>query len=73
MNWENGELNTPQLRIQVTKNHIYYKGVWVMHVREFNWSCKQIEVNATATEEDAQVAAIKQVRAHLLNMINSLP
>lgn len=28
MNWNNGTLQTPHLRIQITKGHIDAKGIW---------------------------------------------
>lgn len=72
MNWNNGTLKTPELRIQITNSHIHAKGIWVMHVREFNWNTKAIGVPNEATEEQAQIAAVEKVRAHLEKMIESL-
>jgi len=72
MNWNKGTLQTPHLRIQITNSHIHAKGIWVMHVREFNWNTKQIGVPNEATEEEAQIAAVENVREHLKRMIESL-
>jgi len=72
MNWNNGTLKTPELRIQITNSHVHAKGIWVMHVREFNWNTKAIGVPDDATEEEAQIAAVEKVREHLTRMIESL-
>lgn len=72
MNWNNGTLQTSQLRIHITKSHIYAKGIWVMHVREFDWNTKHIGVPNEATEEEAQIAAVKLVRQHVNDMLTSL-
>jgi hypothetical protein len=72
MNWNNGTLQTPHLRIQVTNSHIHAKGIWVMHVREFNWNTEQIGVPNEATEEEAQIAAVELVRQYLNDMLTSL-
>lgn len=72
MNWNNGTLQTPHLRIQITKSHILAKGIWVMHVREFNWNTKQIGIPNESTEEEAKIAAVKLVRQHVKDMLSSL-
>lgn len=72
MNWNNRTLQTPQLRIQITNSHIHAKGIWVMHVREFNWNTKKIGVPNDATEEEAKIAAVELVRQYLNDMLTSL-
>ena len=72
MNWKNGTLQTPQLRIQITNSHIDARGIWCMHVREFNWHTKKIGVPNEATEEEAQIAAVELVRKYVNDMLNSL-
>ena len=72
MEWNNRTLKTADLRIQITNSHIYAKGTWVMHVREFNWNIKAIGVPDQATEQEAQSAAVQLVREHLENMLDSL-
>ena len=72
MNWNNGTLQTQQLRIQITNSHIHAKGIWVMHVREFNWNTKHIGVPNEATEEEAQIAAVELVRQYVNDMLTSL-
>jgi hypothetical protein len=73
MNWNNGTLKTTELVICITNKHITKKGIWVMHVRELNWDTRAIiGVSNNATEEDAQIAAIENVRKHLKRMIDSL-
>jgi len=72
MNWKNGETENALVRIQVTNQHIYAKGKWVMHVRELDWSVKDIGIPDSATEEEAQIAAVEKVKEHLIKMIESL-
>ena len=72
MNWKKGELENSFVRIQVTNQYIYAKGKWVMHVRELNWSVKHIGIPDSATEEEAQIAAVEKVKEHLSKMIESL-
>lgn len=72
MNWNNRTLQTPELRIQITNSHIYAKGIWVMHVRELNWNTRAIGVDENATEEEAQIAAVENVKEHLKRMMDSL-
>jgi flagellar biosynthesis regulator FlaF len=72
MNWNNRTLKTPELRIQITNSHIHAKGIWVMHVREFGWNTRAIGVLDNATEQEAQIAAIENVREHLKRIIESL-
>ena len=72
MNWNNGTLQTPQLRIQITNSHIHAKGIWVMHVREFNWNTKEIGVPKESTEEEAQIAGVALVRQYVNDMLDSL-
>lgn len=72
MEWNNGTLQTSHLRIQITNSHIYAKGIWVMHVREFNWNTKQIGVPNEATEEEAQIAAVELVKQYINDILTSL-
>jgi hypothetical protein len=70
--WKDGTLKTNNLRIQITNSHIYAKGEWVMHVREFGWNTKRLGLPSNASEEEAQSAAIHQVRSHLIAMKDEL-
>ena len=72
MNWNDGTLQTPHLRIQVLNTHIYAKGIWVMHVRELNWNTKPIGIPNNATEEEAQKAALELVIQYVSDMLNYL-
>jgi hypothetical protein len=72
MKWKNGTLQTPNLRVQVTNSHIYAKGIWVMHVREFGWNCREIGISNNATEQEAQIAAVDKVKQHLKTMLSEL-
>ena len=72
MNWDNGTLQTPQLRIQITNSHVHAKGIWVMHVREFNWNTKPIGVPNEATEEEAQIVAVELVKQYVNDILTSL-
>ena len=72
LNWNNGTLQTSHLRIQITNSHVWAKGFWVMHVREFNWNTKHLMLPATAPEEEAQKAAVKLVKQYLQEMLNSV-
>jgi len=70
--WIDGTLQTPFVRIQVTNSHVHYKGIWVMHVREFYWNCKDLKISSESTQKDAQKAALKIVRNHVADMLLSL-
>jgi len=70
--WVNGTVETSHLRIQVMNNHIHHKGVWVMHVREFDWNCKYLNIPNDSTQEQAQKAAIKAIRHFLQTVTYSL-
>ena len=72
MEWKEGTLQTKSIRIQITNKHIRDQGVWVCHVRELDWSCNRIGVPDTATQEEAQDAAVKMVKHHLHTMIAEL-
>lgn len=72
MNWNNRKLQTPQLRIEITNSHIHAKGIWVMHVREFNWHTKQIGVPNEATEREAKIAAVELVRQYVNDILTAL-
>lgn len=70
--WQDGKLQTEYVSIQVTNKHIHCRGEWVMHVREFNWNCKPLEISTDASLEVAQHKALEMVRNHLQHMLNSL-
>lgn len=72
MDWVNGTLKTRNLRIQVTNKHIEKKGVWVVHIREFNWSCVPLGIPDESTVEEAQNEAVAMVRHHLHILIAEL-
>jgi hypothetical protein len=72
MTWIDKTLKTPELRIQITNSHIYAKGIWVIHVREFNWDTKDIGIPDESTLEEAQAAAVELVKQHLNKMLKSL-
>lgn len=72
MTWIDKTLQTPELRIQITNSHIYAKGIWVIHVREFNWDTKDIGIPNESTLEEAQAAAVELVKQHLNKMLKSL-
>lgn len=55
MNIKNGILQTKNLRIEVTNQHIYYPGMWVMHCRELGISCKQLTTPHTDSEQAAMI------------------
>lgn len=72
MTWIDKTLQTPELRIQITNSHIHAKGIWVIHVREFNWDTKDIGIPNESTLEEAQTAAVELVKQHLNKMLKSL-
>ena len=72
MGWKNGTLETKNLRIQITNQHISYKGTWVIHVRELNWNCRILGIPDDSTEKFAQEEAIRQIRQQMILMIEDL-
>jgi len=55
------ELKFPSgLRITITKDHIYYKGDWVMHCKNVGIDTHPLNVK---TQEEAQTKAIGIVKA----------
>ena len=72
MNWQNNELQTKNIRIQITQRHVDLPGAWVCHVRELGWSCKHLGIPNSATDEEAQEVAVLIVRDHLRKMLAEL-
>lgn len=72
MKWDEKTLKTKNVRIYVTNRHIDDKGKWVCSVAQLSWSCKRIGVPDTATQEEAQDAAVNMVKQHLHTMIAEL-
>lgn len=70
--WKEGELRTKSLRIQLTNGHIHNPGVWLIHVREFGWDSKALDIPNESTETQAQTAAVEMVRQHLKGMLSEL-
>ena len=70
--WKDGTLKTPHLRIQITNSHRHDPGQWVMHVRELNWNTVRLGLSDIASEEVAQSTAKTMVKSHLNSMIDSL-
>lgn len=66
--WRDGRFNSGNIDISVTNRHIYNPGVWVVNVREFGWSARPIGVQPSATQEEAQAAAIQKVYDYLLQL-----
>ena len=69
MKWDQGTLETKNVRISITNKHIHYKPQWICHVRELDWSCKSLEIPDESTEQQAQEAALLMVRDHLRKML----
>lgn len=70
--WKDGILQTKELRIQITNKHIYAKGIWVIHVREFGWNTKEMNIPSDSTMEQAQQRAINMCKEYLTNALKSL-
>lgn len=70
--WKDGTLQTSELRIQITNEHIYAKGIWVIHVREFNWNTKPMNIPNDSTIEQAQKRAVEMCKNHLNKAMSSL-
>jgi len=67
--WKDNQFNSGKIDIQITNRHIYHDpGVWVMHVRELGWFADPIGVQPSATQEEAQSAAIQKVYDYLLQL-----
>jgi hypothetical protein len=65
-------IRTEGLTITVTKGHIYYPGVWIMHCHQVGM--KEIELG-TETEEESKIEAVRLVKsklATLLDQVNSI-
>lgn len=60
------------LRIVVTKGHIYYKGLWVMHCEAVNIHALELGEVETMTNEQAQQAAIDRVWVRLSTWVEAL-
>lgn len=70
--WINGTLQTSELRIQITNRHINAKGMWVIHVREFGWNTKLMNIPDNSTLEQAQERAIEMCKDFLNRAMDSL-
>lgn len=70
--WKDGTLETGVLRIQITNTHIHHKGVWVVHVREFGWNSRYMNIPNDSTEEQAQEKAIDMCKDYLNKALESL-
>ena len=70
--WKDGTLQTKELRIQITNNHVCAKGTWVIHVREFGWNTKDMNISTDSTLEQARQRAVVMCKEYLTNALNSL-
>lgn len=70
--WKDGTLDTGLLRIQITNNHIHAKGTWVIHVREFGWNTKIMDLPNDSTETQAKEKAIDMCKEYLNKALESL-
>ena len=70
--WKDGTLQTSELRIQITNRHIRAKGMWVIHVREFGWNTKLMNIANHSTQEQAQEKAIEMCKDYLNRAMDSL-
>lgn len=70
--WKENTLQLKNLRIQITNKHVNAKGIWVIHVREFNWNTKSIGIPNESTEEQAKVTAIEMVKEFLTETLREV-
>ena len=62
-------LKLSRLRVVVTCDHIYYKGVWVMHCDPFY---NTFPLDGVITRQEAQARAVALVRERLDEIIKAL-
>lgn len=60
------------LRITVTKGHIYYQGIWVMHCEAVNIHALELGIADAMPLEQAQQAAIDRVWVRLSTWVEAL-
>jgi len=70
--WKDNTLQTSELRIQITSEHIYAKGKWVIHVREFGWNTKMMNIPDDSTIEEAKIRAVEMCKEFLNDALASL-
>jgi len=66
------EYKTPDLRIWISRHHIYNPGKWVITCFALRLDAQEMKIKEDATLEQAQEMALRIVRRRLQTMLSNL-